>query len=199
MMLRSLAEAIPEEGSLTFFGDMAQQIYGNKMSWRNAGLTTPSVWRLEENYRNTSQIAQLALATAQMPQFNQDPDLVSPKSPVADGPLPASISFPSEEDELRFVVDNAIRRSRTESVAILVRDRNEDNIFYQALPGCAVRLHRDMKHWPVGPGIFCGTYHSAKAWNSIRFLCLGWPRRIYHTLPTFSLSASVTPPQTISI
>ena len=36
-MLRSLVAAIPEDGSLTFFGDMAQQIYGNRLSWRAAG------------------------------------------------------------------------------------------------------------------------------------------------------------------
>lgn len=34
MMLRSLAAAIPTDGSLSFFGDMAQQIYGNRMAWR---------------------------------------------------------------------------------------------------------------------------------------------------------------------
>lgn len=44
-MLRSLAAAIPENGSLTFFGDIAQQIYGHRMSWRSAGLTTPNIWR----------------------------------------------------------------------------------------------------------------------------------------------------------
>ena len=31
-MLRSLATLVPEDGSLTFFGDMAQQIYGRRMS-----------------------------------------------------------------------------------------------------------------------------------------------------------------------
>ena len=85
MMLRSLVAAIPDEGSLTFFGDMAQQIYGNKMSWRNAGIDVQKVWRFEENYRNTRQIARLALAIAEMPHFNSDPDLVEPKSPTADG------------------------------------------------------------------------------------------------------------------
>ena len=37
-MLRSLAFAVPEDGSLTFFGDVAQQIYGQRTSWRSAGL-----------------------------------------------------------------------------------------------------------------------------------------------------------------
>jgi superfamily I DNA/RNA helicase len=34
-MIRSLAKAIPQDGSITFFGDVAQQIYGHRMSWRS--------------------------------------------------------------------------------------------------------------------------------------------------------------------
>ena len=72
-MLRSLAAAIPDEGSLTFFGDIAQQIYGHRMSWRSAGLEVRDVWRFRENYRNTRQISQLALALAAMPHFPLQP------------------------------------------------------------------------------------------------------------------------------
>ena len=121
MMLKSLAAAIPDDGSLTFFGDMAQQIYGNKMSWRNAGINVRHVWKFEENYRNTRQIAQLALAVAEMPYFSDDPDLVEPKSPAADGPLPALVSFSSAANELEFVVAQARRLGQTGTAAILVR------------------------------------------------------------------------------
>lgn len=43
-MIRSLAAAIPEEGSLTFFADYAQQIYGSRMSWRSLGLNIRKPW-----------------------------------------------------------------------------------------------------------------------------------------------------------
>lgn len=60
VMLRSLAAALPEVGSLTFFGDMAQQIYGRQVSWRQAGLHVPDgVWRFKRNYRNTPEIVTL--------------------------------------------------------------------------------------------------------------------------------------------
>ena len=162
VMLRSLVAAIPDEGSLTFFGDMAQQIYGNKMSWRNTGINVHRVWRFEQNYRNTRQIARLALEIADMPHFNDDPDLVEPKSPTADGPLPALVSFSSDLDELRFVVMQASALGQTGTVAILVRDRAEDNKIRRALGGRGIRLHRDLDSWPEGPQIFHGTYHSAK-------------------------------------
>ena len=163
MMLKSLAAAIPDDGSLTFFGDMAQQIYGNKMSWRNAGINVRHVWKFEENYRNTRQIAQIALAVAEMPYFSDDPDLVEPKSPAADGPLPALVSFSSAANELGFVVAQARRLGQTGTAAILVRDRLEhEKPIAEALGGDGTRLHRNLPKWPVGPCIFYGTYHSAK-------------------------------------
>ena len=162
MMLQSLAKAIPENGSLTFFGDMAQQIYGKRMSWRSAGLDVSEVCKFEENYRNTRQVAQLALAIADMPHFISDPDLVAPKSPTADGPPPALVSFSSKEDEFRFIAEQAQELGQTGSVAVLIRNRDEENHLKQVLSGNSTRLHRKLNPWPQGPGIFHGTYHSAK-------------------------------------
>jgi len=162
MMLRSLAAAVPANGSLTFFGDMAQQIYGNKMSWRTAGLNVQNVWRFEQNYRNSKQIAQLALAIAAMPPFSTDPDLVAPKSPTADGPLPALVSFGSEDSEMQFVASLARRFGQTQSVAVLFRDREAEDRLERLIPDGMTRLHGDLDRWPDGPGIFYGTYHAAK-------------------------------------
>lgn len=163
VMLRSLAASVPEDGSLTFFGDMAQQIYGHRMSWRSAGLKIPEAWKFKENYRNTRQIARLALAIAELPCFPADPDLIEPISPTADGPPPALISFKKKEDELPFIFAKAANDSRTETVAILFRDRAHEHII-QSLPLTPppVRLHREIKNWPRGPSLFFGTYHSAK-------------------------------------
>jgi len=57
-MLQSLVAAVPEGGSITFFGDVAQQIYGGRISWRNAGLQVDNshIWRFDQNYRNSKEI-----------------------------------------------------------------------------------------------------------------------------------------------
>ena len=159
-MLRSLALAVPADGSLTFFGDMAQQIYGQRISWRSAGLSARNIWRFEENYRNTRQISRLAIALAKMPRFPDDPDLVEPISPAADGPPPALQAFASESEEIRFIVDRAKTLARTGTTAILFRKRHQER-YARALAG-ATRLHRELDRWPAGPGLFYGTYHSAK-------------------------------------
>lgn len=160
VMLQSLAAAIPSDGSLTFFGDMAQQIYGHKISWRSAGLDIrdQDIWKFEQNYRNTKQIAQLALAIAKSRHYRGIADLIEPKSPVADGPLPALVSFDSEDEEMRFVTAQAQKLAQTGTVAVLFRDRDLE----RRLRIPATRLHRDLGSWPKGPGLFYGTYHSAK-------------------------------------
>ena len=161
-MLRSLTAAVPKGGSLTFFGDVAQQIYGHRISWRNAGLTARRIWQFKENYRNTKQISQLALALAAMPSFPDDPDLVEPTAPVADGPRPVLVRFPNELEERQSVVSRAIEFARTGTVAILFRTREQEDEIRPNLPSGATRLHRELARWPTGPGLFYGTYHSAK-------------------------------------
>ena len=161
-MLRSLAAAIPQVGSLTFFGDIAQQIYGHRMSWRGAGLAAPRIWQFKENHRNTKQISQLALALAAMPGFPDDPDLVEPAAPVADGPLPALARLSGESEEKKLVVARAVDLARTGSVAILFRTREQERVVARHFPIRATRLHRDLNQWPSGPGLFYGTYHAAK-------------------------------------
>ena len=159
-MLRSLALAVPADGSLTFFGDMAQQIYGHRISWRSAGLSARNTWRFEENYRNTKQISRLAIALAKMPHFPDDPDLIEPISPAADGPPPALVAFSRESEEIRFVVERARILARTGTTAILFRTRYQEPSA-QSL-GDATRLEGKLDRWPAGPGLFYGTYHSAK-------------------------------------
>ena len=156
-MLRSLAAAIPRHGSLTFFGDIAQQIYGHRVSWRSAGLQARKVWQFKENYRNTKQISQLALALANTPHFPDDPDLVPPTAPIADGPPPAVRGATDEQAEWQFVLAQAQRLAETGTVAILFRTREQERRIANA-----TRLHRELDQWPSGPGLFYGTYHAAK-------------------------------------
>lgn len=164
-MLRSLVAALPPNGSLTFFGDVAQQIYGTRISWRSAGLKPPKIWEFEENYRNTKQIAQLAVAISQMPYYQGTADLVVPRAPKADGPLPSIVRCTDDSDELEVAIRQALTQARTRSVAILLRTRDREDLFLQTLRSKAVsvqRLHRDANSWIAGPSISVGTYAAAK-------------------------------------
>jgi len=161
-MLRSLAMAIPSNGSLTFFGDVAQQIYGQRMSWRSAGLEIQKVWEFKENYRNTKEIAQLGLAISKMAYFSGIPDLVEPSAPSAAGELPTLVKCENKEKEIELTLKLANANASNQSVAILFKNRDYEKQIKENIPRESVRLHRDMTTWQAGPGIRYGTYHAAK-------------------------------------
>jgi len=161
-MIRSLASAIPDDGSLTFFGDVAQQIYGQRTSWRFAGLTVPQTWEFKENYRNTKQVARLGLAISKMPYFEGIADMVEPTSPRADGPLPTIAECDTRAKQIEVALRVAKESGKTKSVALLFKDREQERLISSGLPNYATKLHRDMNSWNDGPGIYYGTYHSAK-------------------------------------
>ena len=161
-MLRSLSMAIPSNGSLTFFGDMAQQIYGQRMSWRSAGLNTQKTWRFKENYRNTKEIAQLGLAISKMAYFSGIPDLVEPSAPSAAGELPTLVKCKNKEEEIELAVKIANANASNQSVAILFKNRDYESSIKNKIPRGSIRLHGDMTTWQAGPGVRYGTYHSAE-------------------------------------
>jgi superfamily I DNA/RNA helicase len=160
-MIRSLVLAADPAGSVTFFGDYAQQIYGQRMSWRSFGLNVRGVFEFKENYRNTAEIARLALAMSEMPHFRDSADLVEPNSPKAAGPKPTLVSCGDQRSEIELAVEQAIALGRANTVAVLFRDRADERRFSRRVRG-ATRLHADMALWDPSPGVFFGTYYSAK-------------------------------------
>lgn len=180
-MLRSLSKAIPTDGSINFFGDMAQQIYGRGMSWRYAGLHPQKVWEFQQNYRNTINIAKLGLAISQMPYYHGLADMVEPIFPVANGPKPALVRFSSLATELKAVVGLAEERAKTRSVVILLRTYAHIQELTPYLPSNATFLKEDSTAWSNEPGLSYGTYHSAKG---LEFEIVFLPRMAEGEMPS---------------
>jgi superfamily I DNA/RNA helicase len=139
-MIRSLTKAVGKHGSVTFFADVAQQIYGHRVSWRSAGLEISEPWLFEENFRNSRQIARLALAISEMPYFAGTADLVVPREPAADGPMPTLVEFGSIDEEAAFVAKQASLAGRTRTVGVLVRTHQLEEVLRKQLPKNSVRL-----------------------------------------------------------
>ncbi len=159
--IRSLVEVVDPDGSVTFFGDYAQQIYGQDLSWRKCGLKISKVERFRNNYRNTAEIARLAIALSEMDHFGGDPeDLVEPQEPKAAGPLPGLVRCDSESSECELIRDLAPAEAKAGTVAILARTWAQARQACRGLP--ARDLRPDLEFWDASPGIYCGAYHSAK-------------------------------------
>lgn len=177
-MIRSLALAIPEDGSLTFFGDVAQQIYGRAISWRAAGLTVPRVWEFTKNYRNSPQIAKLALAIADMPYYDDQPDMVVPDQFADAGPPPTVVMLGDSRSEEVFIREQALAAGRLGTVGILCRTDADAMRIGGRLPG-AQHLYSDMTAWRP-EGISYGNVHSAKGYEFQTVILVGvtdnlWP------------------------
>jgi superfamily I DNA/RNA helicase len=166
MMIKSLAAAVPHDGTVTFFGDMAQQIYGSRISWRDAGLVVRrGVVEFKENYRNTKQIADFALALARGPYFAGVADMVAPTAPKAEGVLPALVDCLTLEGEIEFTVAQAAQLARTRSVGLLLRDRTRQEDYIRRLKARRIEarvLDRRTPSWRSEPGVWIGTYYSGK-------------------------------------
>lgn len=163
-MIRSLTKAIPVDGSITFFGDVAQRIYGHGrgMSWREVGFQMRQVWRFEKNYRNTCNIANLAVAVSDMPYFLGGQDMIAPIVSAADGPKPALVRFGDPDAERDLVGKWVETQYRTKSVAVLLRTHEKIREIRPYLPYEAVQLKEEDANWMAGHGSYFGTYHSAK-------------------------------------
>jgi superfamily I DNA/RNA helicase len=159
--IRSLAAIVRSQGSVTFFGDYNQMIYGQGMSWRSCGLNISRVERFADNYRNTAEIARLAISMSRMPHMAGDPeDLVEPCEPRAAGPMPTLVRCRDEAHEMEVIRAQAADYGRSGTVAVLARTWADARRACQGLP---VRtLHPDLHQWDATPGIYCGAYHSAK-------------------------------------
>ena len=103
VLIRAFAEHLPNNGSLTFFLDNTQQIYGPRISWTSAGFTNCKLWELHNNYRNTIEIYNLSKAIADsIESYGDNTDVCTVVPPKVHGQPPVlhRVKSDNERDEL---------------------------------------------------------------------------------------------------
>jgi superfamily I DNA/RNA helicase len=161
--IRSLKAAVQPGGTVSFFGDYHQQIYGQGLSFRSCGLEITAVEPFQDNYRNTTQIARVAIAMSDMPHMSADPeDLVEPKEPAAGGTMPALVKCKDYAAEIAEIQRIAIDQGDAAVVGVLTRTWPDADAAVRGMK--KVRKLRDdgKTPWDPTPGVYYGTYHSAK-------------------------------------
>ncbi|MCL2045814.1 MAG: UvrD-helicase domain-containing protein [Oscillospiraceae bacterium] len=165
MMIKSLVDAVADDGSFTFFGDVAQQIYGSRLSWRDSGINVEKVWRFEVNYRNPATITAFATDLTKSKYWLHDDDMVEATSQIAEGPKPTLIGFTSEQREIEWVVERAISIGRTSSTVIVCRNRADIDSFLHILKNkgySATEINRYTPGFAHINTVYLTTYHAAK-------------------------------------
>jgi superfamily I DNA/RNA helicase len=160
--IRSLAAAIQPGGSLTLFVDESQQIYGQRTSWRSCGLTNVRIESFTDNYRNTPQIAGVALAMASMPHFQDSPDIVMPIAPRrAAGTKPTLFKALTSASLAIELTRQATTLGQSARIAVLAQTRADARRVAGSIPGAQL-LSKDMPAWDDSPGVYFGTFYAAK-------------------------------------
>lgn len=165
MMIRSLVEAVQATGSFTFFGDVAQQIYGSRLSWRDSGINVNNIWRFDVNYRNPATITTFAKDIIKSKYWKKDGDMVEATPQIAEGPKPILMEFTSKPCEMAWVVKRAIKEGRTSSTAIVCRNRADIDLFKRSFSekGCtATEINKDTPGYAHIKTVYLTTYHAAK-------------------------------------
>lgn len=180
MMLKSLIAAIPTDGSFIFFGDVAQQIYGSRISWRDAGISISNneIWRFKDNYRNSHEIVSFASDIVGSIYWKSSEDLVPPSATKAYGPKPQLIHFKDATTESEWVIAAAIRLADNSSNVIIVRDHTLVDKFILMFRRRGVRAQKiegKMQAFSSANGVSVTTFYSAKGLEFdnvfIPFLC----------------------------
>ncbi|MFW2513878.1 3'-5' exonuclease [Demequina sp. SO4-13] len=161
--IRSLAEVVDPDGSVTFFGDYHQAIYGQGLSWRSSGLDLNGrqVEKFNDNYRNTRAIAEVAIAMADSGHMNSgDLDLVPPRAPKAAGGKPTLITAASRKAEIACIRELIEDAANDQSVAVLTHTRAEAEAVVRGFSYTSIA--KNSLVWDGSPGIYAGTLYSAK-------------------------------------
>lgn len=167
MMIKSLVEAVADNGSFTFFGDVAQQIYGSRLSWRDSGIDIKKneIWRFDVNYRNPKTIIEFARAITQNKYWRKDGDMVEAAFQIAEGPKPILIEFSDEQHEISWIVDYAAKVGEKSSTVIVCRNRADIATFLPLLKnkGCdAIEINKETPGFAHLNKVYLTTFHTAK-------------------------------------
>jgi superfamily I DNA/RNA helicase len=165
MMIKSLVDAVADNGSFTFFGDVAQQIYGSRLSWRDSGIDVDKTWRFDMNYRNPATITEFAKDITESEYWQQNGDMVVATTQIAVGPKPILVKFSSNPREMSWVVEQAISIGKASSTVIICRNRADIDLFMRVLKnkGCdATEIDKDTPGYAHVKTVYLTTFHSSK-------------------------------------
>lgn len=165
MMIKSLVNAVANGGSFTFFGDVAQQIYGSRLSWRDSGIKTDKIWKFDVNYRNPATITAFAKDITNSKYWRRDGDMVEATTQIAEGPKPILLEFPDEFHEISWVAERVISTGKVSSTVIICRNRTDIDMFLKIFKqkDCnAIEIDKDTTGYAHIKAVYLSTFHAAK-------------------------------------
>ncbi|KEZ89278.1 DNA helicase [Lacrimispora celerecrescens] len=167
MMVKSLIAATNVNGSFTFLGDVAQQIYGSRLSWRDSGININDngIWKFDVNYRNPAIISAFAKDIANSKYWEHNTDMISPTSVIAEGPKPVLIQFKTREKEVDWIIKMIRANVNISSNVIICRNRAIVDEFFKVLKRIGIFptiIDRNQAGFGNIKGVCLSTFHAVK-------------------------------------
>ncbi len=165
--VRAIQVQLAPEYSETFILDAAQQIYPRRFTWREAGVSIATSFRLERNFRNTAEIAAFAMPLVANMDHGDDGTIPDFTRCDKTGARPKVVSGKFRAQAAWVVADIVSRGSAcTDSVGILHSKGGHwfDEIRRQLTAASIEHVTISQKEdWPRGPvSVALSTMHSAK-------------------------------------
>lgn len=179
--IRAINYHLARDHAVTFVIDTAQRIYARGFTWTEAGVTiAPNrSHRLQENHRNTRQIAAFSAGILQGLSIDSDGVLPDLSAATTNGPLPQVIAGKYSR-QISWAIDY-IRTHvnlQNDSVAFLKPQGGDWFNTIKAELGNARIPFVDMQRnpdWPTGPAnVGICTFHSAKGLEFDHVIILGF-------------------------
>lgn len=167
--IRAVMHHLAKDHAVTFVIDTAQRIYARGFTWTEAGVTiAPNrSHRLQENHRNTKQIAAFTSGVLQGISVDNDGVLPNLKAAITNGQTPQVIAGRYAQ-QIEWVIDfiqNNVDLT-SESVAFL---KPQGGGWFDTIRSALTKAnigYVDMQRaaeWPTGPeNVAITTFHSAK-------------------------------------
>jgi superfamily I DNA/RNA helicase len=167
MMIKSLIAAVSENGSFSFFGDVSQQIYGSRLSWRDSGIniTDNKIWRFDKNYRNPATISAFAKDITDSVYWIKDKDMVAATDFIAKGPKPVLIHFTNKEKELKWLIAQVKSSVSSSSNVVICRNRaivDEVNSALKRNGLTPTIINKDQAGFSNVKDVYLSTFHAVK-------------------------------------
>lgn len=166
-MFNALKHVISSNGYWNVFGDLAQNIFGQKLSWRNAlGININKIYRLKMNYRNSYEIGLFSKQILDhIKQFQQELH-----NSISDMDDPLLSDRHSNTPQIKRIDNIPIRNlcayinnmKQEGSTAIICMDRNDVIKIISMLKNDNIEYCTNLKNYEKYDGVFVQSINQIK-------------------------------------
>lgn len=144
-MFGALKNLIRSDGHWSVFGDLSQNIFGQRISWSSLGLNdVRKQYRLRKNYRNSTEIGELAANLLEKPYFDHGTSFITPLPGPRQVAKPVLKRFTGDYAEL---IDILARRPQGQSCAVICMNQEDCWTLQKKLTSAGVSLNSNIERY----------------------------------------------------